>query len=120
MSKHPIVHVELAVNDRKAARKFYGDLFGWEFQDYDEMNYTTFSTGEGVAGGLNPVSEDYPPGTVTFYIQTDDVTATLAKIETAGGKTVVPETEIPGTGHFGFFKDPNGNLVGLMKWAQQG
>jgi uncharacterized protein len=113
MSKHPIVHVEFSAKDRKAAQKFYGDLFGWSFTHYDDMHYTTFDTG-GVAGGISDVSEENPAGRISFYIQTDDVTATLKRIEEAGGKVAMPETEIPGTGTFGFFQDPTGNVIGLI------
>ena len=49
---HQIVHVELAAVDRKALSKFYADVFGWEVEHMDFMNYTTFKAGEGVGGGL--------------------------------------------------------------------
>ena len=52
MSEHKIVHIEISAHDRAAAKKFYGDVFGWQFQDFDEMNYTTFNPGEGVGGSF--------------------------------------------------------------------
>ena len=79
------------------------------------MNYTTFKTGSGVEGGFNPVNENNPAGTVTFYIYTDDVTASLKQVQVAGGTILVPEAEIPGTGMFGMFRDPQGNMIGLLK-----
>jgi predicted enzyme related to lactoylglutathione lyase len=39
----------------------------------------------------------------------------LKKIESLGGKTVVPTTEIPNMVTFALFKDPEGNMVGLVK-----
>lgn len=114
MSKHPIVHVEISANDREAAGKFYMELFGWNIQQIPEMNYATFDYGVGgVGGGLNPVREDNPAGTVVVYVDTDDINADLAKIEKLGGKIVTPKTEIPGMGWFGIFTDPTGNLIGL-------
>lgn len=114
MSQHPIIHVELSCHDREQAGEFYRSIFGWEIQQMPEMNYATFSTGEGVGGGLNPVQESYPAGLVTFYVYTDDVDATLAKVKELGGEIVVPKMEIPGVGWFGFFKDPTGNQIGIM------
>jgi predicted enzyme related to lactoylglutathione lyase len=111
---HKIVHIEISARDRKALSKFYADVFGWGTTHLDEMNYTTFETGEGVGGGFNPVSEQNPAGTVTFYIETDDVTASLKEIEKAGGTVVATEMEIPKMGKFGLFRDPQGNLVGLF------
>lgn len=120
MSKHPIVHVEFSAEDRKKSASFYQTVFGWEMQHMDEMNYTTFSTGEGeLGGGLNPVSEDYPAGTVVNYIGTEDIEATLAEVEANGGKTVMPKMEIPGFGWSALFQDPGGNLVGLYTGMEQ-
>jgi predicted enzyme related to lactoylglutathione lyase len=114
MSKHPIVHIEFSAHDREASGKFYADLFGWEIQQMPEMSYATFTTGEGVGGGINPVSENYPAGMVTFYVATEDIDASLVKVESLGGKTLVPKSEIPGVGWFGFFEDPTGNKIGLL------
>ncbi len=115
MSKHPIVHIEFSGLDREAAGKFYTELFGWEVQQMPEFNYATFTTGEGVGGGINPVSEDNPAGTVIFYVGTDDIEASLAKAESLGGKTILPKMEVPGMGWLAIFLDPSGNKVGLWK-----
>ena len=115
MSEHKIVHIELSAKDRKALSKFYADVFGWDVQHIDDMNYTTFKAGDGVAGGFNPVTEENPAGTVTIYIETDDVTASLKEVEKAGGTILSQEMEIPSTGKFGIFRDPQGNMIGLFK-----
>ena len=115
MNTHNIIHVELSANDRKALSKFYSDVFGWEVQHVDGMDYTTFKAGDCVGGGFNPVNAQNPAGTTTVYIETDDVTASLKNVEMAGGTILVPESEIPNTGKFGIFRDPQGNMVGLYK-----
>jgi hypothetical protein len=115
MANHSIVHIELTAKDRKALSKFYADVFGWEMQHMDEMNYTTFKAGDGVAGGFNPITESNPVGTVTIYIETDDVTASLNEVKKAGGTILSPEMDIPNTGKFGMFRDPQGNMIGLFK-----
>jgi len=113
--EHKIVHVELSAKDRKALSKFYADIFGWKMEHIDDLNYTTFKAGDGVGGGFNPVTAENPAGTVTIYIETDDVTASLKAIEKAGGTIISPEMEIPKTGKFGIFRDPQGNMIGLFK-----
>ena len=115
MAGHKIVHIEISAKDRKALSKFYQDVFDWEIEHADEMNYTTFKAGDGVAGGFNPVTNEYPAGTVTIYIDTEDVTKSLQAVERAGGKILVPESDIPGIGKFGLFQDPQGNMIGLYK-----
>ena len=114
MPKHPIVHIEFSTKDREESGKFYGELFGWKIQQMPEMDYAMFESGEGVGGGLNPVTEGFPAGTVMVYIGTDDIEATLAKAESLGAKTVVPKTEIPNMGWVGMFTDPTGNMLGLF------
>lgn len=114
MSPQSIVHVEISTTNREESGKFYSELFGWEVQQMPEMNYATFTGGEGVGGGFNPVSEQYPAGTITFYVQTNDVTGDLLRAQTLGGKILVPRSEIPGVGWFGFFADPSGNMIGLI------
>lgn len=115
MTDHSIVHVEISAKDRKVLSKFYADVFGWEIAHLNEMNYSTFKAGAGVGGGFNPVNEQNPAGTVTVYIETDDVTASLNEVQNHGGTMIVPEAEIPNMGKFGMFRDPQGNLIGLFK-----
>ncbi len=113
---HQIVHVELSAENNLEAAKWYAKVFGWEYQDFPEMDYTTFTSGEdGIGGGFNPVSDENPAGTVVVYIGTEDIYATVKNIEANGGVTVVPPTEIPYTGTFSFFKDPTGNIVGVFQ-----
>lgn len=115
MSTHPIVHVEISANDLQAASRFYAALFSWKIQQMPEMNYAMFDFGsEGMGGGLNPVQEGNPAGTVIVYVDCDDIDFFLAKVESLGGQTVTPKTEIPGMGWFGLFRDPTGNLIGLF------
>ncbi len=119
MSNHPIVHIEISALDRVAGAKFYQDVFGWEFQQAPEMNYATFMSQKDLGGGLNPVTAENPAGTVTVYIGTDDIEASLAKIKAAGGKAIGTKHEIPGMGWFAFFKDPTGNTMALFKELPQ-
>jgi predicted enzyme related to lactoylglutathione lyase len=118
MSSHPFVHIEISSNDREASGRFYSELFGWKVEQMPEMNYATFDAG-GLGGGLNPVGEDNPAGTVTVYVGTDDIEKSLALAEKLGGKTVVPKTEIQGMGWFAIFMDPTGNKVGLYTGMEQ-
>lgn len=120
MSKHPIVHIEFSSMDRAESTKFYGEAFGWQIQDMPEMNYTTFDPGTPPGGGFNPVGEQIKAGDVFVYIGTDDIDASLAKIESLGGKTVMPKTEIPTVGWFAFFTDPTGNMVALYTALEGG
>ena len=113
MSQHPIVHIEFSASDREAAGRFYSDAFGWQIQQMPEMNYTTFEAKGGPGGGFNPVNEQNPAGSVLVYIDSNDIETDLKKIESLGGSTIIPKTEIPQVGWFAIFADLTGNQVGL-------
>ena len=114
MSNHPIVHIEFAAIDLEKSGKFYTDLFGWQITPMPEYNYAGFETGSGLGGGITPLSEDYPVGTVIFYVDTDDIEATLAKAEALGGKTFMPKTEVPGMGWMAWFSIRPGPRLAWM------
>jgi predicted enzyme related to lactoylglutathione lyase len=110
----PVTWFEISTSDAKAARAFYAELFGWKLQVLQEANYALVDTGvEGAIGG--GIGQAQGPNQVVFYIQVDDPQAYLDRIQQAGGKTVVPVTEIPGMVTFAQFADPQGNVVGLLK-----
>lgn len=114
MSKRNIVHVEIPAANVEGAGKFYHDLFGWKIQPMPEMNYTMWEAGDGDEyGGFPQVSADNPAGQVLVYIASDDIEADLKRVEKLGGKALHAKTEIPGTGWFGIFQDPTGNVLAL-------
>ena len=113
MSKRNVVHIEIPAASVGDAAKFYEALFGWKMQHVPEFNYTMWEDGGGFGGGFNQVSEEYPVGQVLVYIDSDDIDADLKRVAELGGTMIHPKMEIPGTGWFGLFKDPTGNLLAL-------
>lgn len=116
MSNHSIVHVEIPSSDPAAAAKFYAELFGWKTKTDPAFDYHMFEAAPGPGGGFVAVGDSMDAGKVgelRVYVSTDDIDATLAKVESLGGKTLVPKTEIPKTGWFAIFTDPTGNRLAL-------
>ena len=110
----PVTWFEISTGDAKAVREFYAGLFGWKLEVLEEVNYALVDTvAEGAIGG--GIGEAQGPSQVIFYIEVDDPQAYLDRIAQAGGKTVVPVTEVPGMVTFAQFADPQGNVVGLFK-----
>jgi predicted enzyme related to lactoylglutathione lyase len=117
---HPIVHIEIPAKDPAAAGKFYGELFGWKIETDPTYNYTQFQAEGGPGGAFVEVGQEvshvqYKPDSLLVYVSTDDIDAALAKVESLGGKTLLPKTEIPQVGWWGVFTDPTGNRVALFK-----
>jgi predicted enzyme related to lactoylglutathione lyase len=111
----PVVHFEIAGPDGAALQSFYADIFGWSIDASNPMGYGIVGPADGGIGGGVTGTEDGSAGHATFYVQVDDPHASLQRIEAAGGRTVVPVTEVPGMVTFAMFTDPQGNLVGLVK-----
>ena len=114
MAAYPIQHLEISASDPNAAAEFYKAVFGWKIEVEESMNYVQFTAEEGgIGGAFTEVSENNPAGTVLAYVTTDDIEASLAKVEANGGKTLMPKTEIPGIGWFGVFADATGGTLAL-------
>jgi predicted enzyme related to lactoylglutathione lyase len=111
---HPVMWFEVLGADGGKLRKFYSELFGWGF-DVTPGDYGVAKTGDG-RGIMGGIGSAYP-GTkswVTFYTETPDVTASLAKAKALGGTVVMPRTELPDV-VLGIFEDPEGHVLGLVE-----
>ena len=113
-----VVHFEINGKNIDTLKAFYTGLFGWEAQDWPMPGghpYVGFDTKEmgGIGGGLTVIPDGAPP-MATCYISVEDLAASLAAVEAAGGQTVVPITDV-GMVVFALFADPQGNVVGLVK-----
>jgi uncharacterized protein len=123
-----VVHFEIPVDDAARAKGFYASVFEWQLFDADMGGgnmYTTVTTTPvdertriptepgAINGGLMQRSADTPAPVITIGV--DAIDDTLKKIEAGGGAVVQPRTEIPDMGAFAYFKDPEGNVVGLWE-----
>lgn len=121
----PIVHFEIGCANTEATKKFYSQLFGWEFHGMGGAEMVTNigpswdgspAKTPGIAGHINSLG--HPPHQyVTVYAEVSDIQATLEQVVKLGGKVCVPMTEVPNMGHFAWFFDPEGNCLGLWKSA---
>jgi predicted enzyme related to lactoylglutathione lyase len=112
---HPVTHFEINAQDAPATQRFYQDLFGWGIDTDNPDNYGMIDTknkGTGINGGIGASREG--KSWVTFYVETDDPAATLAKVERLGG-TRVMEPMDAGNVVYALFADPEGNVIGLAK-----
>ena len=109
---HPVVHAEIRCADPDAARRFFAELFGWQYSDGAFPGYTFVDVGvEGaLPTAISPLQSDSDQ--VLFFVGVEDVAATLRQAEELGGRIVQPEQQVPGVS-FGVFADPQGHLVGV-------
>jgi len=117
----PVVHFEIVGKDADGLRNYYAELFGWQFDSDNPMNYgivqrdqNVSEDGVGIGGGIGAGPEGYP-GHVTFYIGVPDVEAALAKAESLGGSRVMGPEKVMEQVEIGLFNDPEGHLVGVVR-----
>jgi len=110
-----ICYVEIPAPDMEKARAFYSAVFGWKIEKTSER-YMMFETSEeGLSGGF---SAEYPASVTgpVLYLQVADINGVLQAINENGGSTMTPKKSIGEWGFYAWFKDPNGNRVGL--WSR--
>jgi uncharacterized protein len=121
-----VVHFEIPADDLARAKEFYSSNFGWELDDMEGMDYTivrTVTVDEqqlptergAINGGLMKRSSDTPSPVITVNV--DSVDDALKRVEAGGGSIIRPRQEIPGMGAFAYFKDTEGNILGLWENA---
>ena len=109
---NPVVHFEIGCQDLDKTDRFYSTLFGWSSSQMGPARMISTGTQEGISGHYTAMG--HPPHHYTiFYVQVEDIAAMLAKAESLGGKTVVPNVDVPNYGSFAWFTDVDANMVGL-------
>jgi predicted enzyme related to lactoylglutathione lyase len=117
----PVIHFEIIGKDGEKLRSYYSELFGWEIDANNPMNYgmvqrdgNTNADGIGIGGGIGTGPEGYS-GHVTFYVEVPDVEAALAKAESLGGSRTMGPDKVTDEVEIGLFVDPEGHTIGLFK-----
>ena len=113
---NPVTWFEIMGQDPIKLQQFYTDTFGWKLSPpVKEMgNYSMLDNAkQGINGGIG--ANMGGPNRVSVYIEVDDPDAYLAKVNKAGGKTLMPTTTVTPTTTIALFSDPAGNTIGLIK-----
>lgn len=123
-----IVHFEIPADDPKRAGEFYEQAFGWEVTAMPEMNYTMISTAPSdqngiptkpgmINGGMPKRGQPVDQTVVTIHVQSID--DALTRVEKLGGKRFGDKMPVGDMGWAAYFKDTEGNVVGLWQPASQ-
>ena len=121
-----VVHFEVPFDDAERALAFYRDVFGWQITSMPEMRYNLVSTGPAgqdggptepgyIGGGM--LSREDPVNSPVIVLAVDDIDATLQQVESHGGTTVMPKQPVGEMGFAAYFRDSEGNTMGLWQDA---
>jgi predicted enzyme related to lactoylglutathione lyase len=115
---------ELLSSDVEAAKNFYSQVFGWEYQVMDMGPggpYSVVQGGEsGGLAGLMGRPPGYPaqaPDSWLVYFTVADIAAKAAAAEAAGATCVTGPMEIPGIGTIAAHLDPHHGMFAMMQPA---
>lgn len=122
-----LLMVVFAVDDLPAARRFYGEAFGWEV-NLDVPVVTKFAipgggelmlyvrSGFAVNTGQEPALAP-PAGTTAteLYLHTDDLDAAIARLEAAGARLLSPRAPRDWGDEAAYYADPDGNVLAVGK-----
>lgn len=119
-------HFELPADNPERARKFYATTFGWKMNVMPQMDYTMVTTGKVdtqgmpsepgvIGGGIAKRGGHVNHPVVTIIV--DEISSIEKVIEKSGGKVLQKKTPIGdgAMGFTGYFKDSEGNIVGLYQ-----
>jgi uncharacterized protein len=107
-------YVELPAVEIAATRRFYEQAFQWNLSEF-APTYAATTTGD-TDVGLDADSANRPAAPLPV-IQVQDLEATLATVEKAGGTIVKPIFSFPGGRRF-HFRDPSGNEMAAWQKAE--
>lgn len=116
-----IIHFDIPADDPARAQKFYQDIFGWTFDKWNgPMEYWMAKTGDDKQPGINGGLAKRMPGQtgMTNTIDVPSVDEFAKKIESKGGKIIMPKMAIPGVGYFAQCLDTEGNVFGIIQMDQ--
>jgi len=125
-----VVHFEVPAKNPKRAQSFYKDVFGWQMRDVEMESgtYTMVTTAPtdkdgmltepgAINGGMMKMAKPFSGPVIT--LQVEDIDEALKAVVKHGGKTVTKKTPMGEYGFFGYFRDSEGNLLGLFSPPQR-
>jgi predicted enzyme related to lactoylglutathione lyase len=105
---------ELQAPDVEAAKRYYGELVGWEAKEFAE-GYDVLHADEAQAGGLMQKPDGTPGAVWISYIAVDDTDAATARAQELGASVLLEPTSMESVGRFSILADPTGAAIGLYK-----
>jgi len=113
-------HLALNADDVQRAKAFYESVFGWRFEPWGPPDYyQARNAADGMIAALQDRRELKSGVRMAGFEATmavDDLDATMAAIEAAGGRMLSRPIYIETVGRLVYFEDTEGNLAGVMQY----
>jgi uncharacterized protein len=111
---------ELATRDLDAAARFYGHVFGWEFEPLEiegKVQYGFFKLDGRTVASVLPMGDAFPaevPPHWVPYFGVEDLDAAVEKVRGLGAQVLAGPTPVP-QGRFVALRDPHGAVLSIWE-----
>jgi predicted enzyme related to lactoylglutathione lyase len=124
--KNSVAHFEIYADDTEALGKFYTQLFDWQLQPVQGMDYTWVKTVDtddrgmptqpgGINGGLLKRPAGYKGTCWVNYVNVESLDASVARAQQLGARVMKDKSPVPGMGWFAMLVDPQGNEFAMWQ-----
>ena len=120
-----IVWRDLITDTPAASQQFYGELFGWEFEQVgrkyglgDDINYSVIRHNGRLIGGMVNENKLQRTEEISQWIplmSVSDIYAAVVTVQVNGGIVYTPPTELADRGGLAVIADPQGAILGLVQ-----
>lgn len=114
---------ELSTSDVEGAKKFYGALFGWTYQEFPMpgMIYNVVKTGDREIGGIMKTPKEaagMPPFWMS-YVTVENADQTAKNAKELGAKVLLEPQDIPEVGRMTVLQDPQGGVFAAIAYLKK-
>src|SRR5262245_37133792 len=112
--------VDLTTNDSEAARSFYGELLGWEFDDNEIPGggiYSMCTVGGDSVAAIAPATESFPPHW-NSYVTVASADDAAARAKVLGGTVIEEPFDVMEAGRMALLQDPTGAAICVWQPGQ--
>ncbi len=110
--------VDLVVDDPEAARAFYTELFGWQYEDSpagEGAGYAIAQLDGRPVAAILPLTDPSMPPHWNCYVSVEDADASAARAEALGAMVVLPAGDVGDSGRLAVIQDPQGAMLSLWQ-----
>jgi predicted enzyme related to lactoylglutathione lyase len=108
--------VELATKDAEGAKKFYGELFGWSYDEMPMGDGTSYIFANLPAGSVGAMYENKAiPSNWLVYVSVDSADDTAAKAKSLGASLKAEPFEVFDAGRMAVIHDPEGATFAIWQ-----
>ncbi|VVB87412.1 Glyoxalase/Bleomycin resistance protein/Dioxygenase superfamily protein [uncultured archaeon] len=119
-----VVHFEIPADDLERAKKFYESIFGWKMDTMEGMEYILIGTTPvdengmpkepgAINGGM--MKRQRPLTSPIITINVENIDDALKNVKKMGGEVVRGKMPVADMGYAAYFKDTEGNIIGLWQ-----